>query len=203
MQTSAGPSDHPLPHHEINNLKYSGQILDLLVEAMSFAEDDETTALALVKRASLLMKPDSVPEKPAARDQIVSGGLAAWQVSRLKTYIATNIASAVSLEELAQLVRLSTSYFSTAFKASFGISPHNYVIRQRVAFAKHRMISTDAPLSEIALDCGLSDQAHLSRVFRRVTGTTPSTWRRYAAGKDAIVMPVAHGKGKDEIAFWN
>ena len=40
------------------------------------------------------------------------------------------------------------------------------------------MLSTDAPLSEIALDCGLADQAHLSRLFRRIVGETPRAWRR-------------------------
>jgi AraC family transcriptional regulator len=76
-------------------------------------------------------------------------------------------------------VKLSTSYFSSAFKTSFGLSPHNYIVAQRVEFAKQLMLNTSAPLCEIALDCGLADQAHLSRVFRRLTGTTPSAWRRF------------------------
>jgi AraC-like DNA-binding protein len=46
------------------------------------------------------------------------------------------------------------------------------------------MIESNAPLCEIALDCGLADQAHLCRVFRRMTGTTPSVWRRFAANPD-------------------
>nr|WP_246691032.1 helix-turn-helix transcriptional regulator [Neorhizobium alkalisoli] len=80
---------------------------------------------------------------------------------------------------------MSTSYFSTAFKVSFGMSPHNYILSRRIGHAKLRMIESDAPLCEIALDCGLADQAHLCRVFRRITGTTPSSWRRLAAHPDA------------------
>lgn len=45
---------------------------------------------------------------------------------------------------------------------------------------KKLMLEGNAPLCEIALDCGLADQAHLSRIFRNKTGTTPSAWRRYA-----------------------
>ncbi|WP_274845262.1 helix-turn-helix domain-containing protein [Sinorhizobium meliloti] len=104
--------------------------------------------------------------------------MAPWQVKRLKLHIENSISRPIALHELAALTQLSTSYFSAAFKISFGLPPHAYVIERRVAFAKNRMLTSDAPLCEIALDCGLADQAHLSRVFRRVTGTPPSVWRR-------------------------
>ncbi|MDK1491882.1 AraC family transcriptional regulator [Sinorhizobium sp. 7-81] len=104
--------------------------------------------------------------------------MAPWQVKRLKLHIENSISRPIALHELAALSRLSTSRFSAAFKISFGLPPHAYLIERRVAFAKTRMLTSDAPLCEIALDCGLADQAHLSRVFRRVTGTPPSVWRR-------------------------
>ncbi len=122
------------------------------------------------------------PEK-----QVTTGGLAPWQVKKVKQYIDDRISHGIPLDELAQQVRLSTSYFSAAFKATFGVPPHNYVVSCRVEHAKQRMLSTNAPLCEIALDCGLADQSHLSRVFRRVTGTTPSAWRRYFSRPDGAV----------------
>ncbi|WP_367571972.1 helix-turn-helix transcriptional regulator [Pseudorhizobium pelagicum] len=67
---------------------------------------------------------------------------------------------------------------SAAFRVSFGTSPHDYICRRRIDQAKHLMITTETPLSEIALDCGFADQSHLSRVFRRLTGHTPAAWRR-------------------------
>lgn len=122
------------------------------------------------------------PEK-----QVTTGGLAPWQVKKVKQYIDDRISHGIPLDELAQQVRLSTSYFSAAFKTTFGVPPHNYVVSCRVEHAKQRMLSTNAPLCEIALDCGLADQSHLSRVFRRVTGTTPSAWRRYFSRPDGAV----------------
>lgn len=122
------------------------------------------------------------PEK-----QVMTGGLAPWQVKKVKQYIDDRISHGIPLDELAQQVRLSTSYFSAAFKTTFGVPPHNYVVSCRVEHAKQRMLSTNAPLCEIALDCGLADQSHLSRVFRRVTGTTPSAWRRYFSRPDGAV----------------
>jgi AraC-like DNA-binding protein len=128
-----------------------------------------------------ITEPAAVPvARPAT-----TGGLAPWQVKRVRQHIDARISHAIPLDELAQQVRLSTSYFSTAFKVTFGISPHSYIVTRRVDHAKQRMMSTDAPLCEIALDCGLADQSHLSRVFRRVTGTTPSAWRRHASVSDS------------------
>ncbi len=106
------------------------------------------------------------------------GTLAPWQINRVRAYVEERISSPIALDELARIAKLSTSYFSAAFKTTMGIPPHNYIVIRRVEFAKYRMLNSDAPLCEIALDCGLADQAHLSRIFRRVTGTTPSAWRR-------------------------
>jgi AraC-like DNA-binding protein len=43
------------------------------------------------------------------------------------------------------------------------------------------MLSTMRPLSEIAVDCGLADQAHLTRLFRKIVGESPAAWRRARA----------------------
>ena len=160
------------------------EVSSLLLCAIRCVEKDEMIAIDLVKQASSLLKPFSVHAEPAARQRTVAGGLAPWQISRVKNYIEDRISYPIALDELAQVAKLSTSYFSSAFKATFGISPHNYVVERRVEFAKHRMLNSDAPLCEIALDCGLADQAHLSRIFRRIVGTTPSAWRRYMAIPD-------------------
>lgn len=157
------------------------EVSSLLLCAIRCVEKDKTIAIALIKQASRLLKPFSIPVEPPERSRNSAGGLAPWQINRVKNYIEDRISHPIALDELAQVVKLSTSYFSAAFKVTFGTSPHNYVIERRVEFAKHRMLNSDAPLCEIALDCGLADQAHLSRIFRRVTGTTPSAWRRYMA----------------------
>ncbi|PZM08008.1 helix-turn-helix domain-containing protein [Rhizobium tubonense] len=169
---------------EINLHDFSGEVSKLLLMAINCIEDDEAVAIDHMKRASKLLRPNGPKDgsglNSGGNTKVASGGLASWQVRRIKAYVAEQIAGQISLNDLAELVSLSTSYFSSAFKASFGVSPHNYVVAQRVEFAKKRMLFSDTPLCEIALDCGLADQAHLSRVFRRVTGMTPSAWRRYS-----------------------
>ncbi|WP_225890025.1 helix-turn-helix domain-containing protein [Indioceanicola profundi] len=49
---------------------------------------------------------------------------------------------------------------------------------QRIERAKHLMLTTDEPLARIALDCGLADQSHLTRLFRTRVGMSPQSWRR-------------------------
>ncbi|MDP9857474.1 helix-turn-helix domain-containing protein [Agrobacterium tumefaciens] len=156
----------------------SSEVSRLVMHAITLIDSDETVAIDLMKKASTLLRPH--PGSKDIRKRPATGGLAPWQENRVTKYIEENLSTAISLNELARLVRLSTSYFSAAFKVSFDMSPHNYIISRRVEHAKHRMANSTASLSEIALDCGLSDQAHLSRIFRRATGKTPSAWRRFS-----------------------
>jgi len=107
-----------------------------------------------------------------------AGGMAPWQVRRVQRHIEANLSSRLATADLAALVGLSENYFARAFKISVGAPPHAFVISRRVAQAKTLMMESDLPLSQIALAIGLSDQAHLSRLFRRHVGTTPSAWRR-------------------------
>jgi AraC family transcriptional regulator len=106
------------------------------------------------------------------------GGLASWQIAKVTTYLEANIGVSIQIADLAQAVRVSPSHFCHAFKESFGISPHAYLMRRRVERAQGLMLATHAPLSQIAADCGLTDQAHFTRMFRRFVGESPGAWRR-------------------------
>jgi AraC-like DNA-binding protein len=108
----------------------------------------------------------------------VRGGLAPWQIHRLTAYIVAHLNTTLRTRDLATLVRLSPFHFCRAFRDSMGESPHGYVMRRRMERAQGLMLSTDASLAQIAVDCGLADQAHFSKVFRRFAGESPGAWRR-------------------------
>jgi AraC family transcriptional regulator len=114
--------------------------------------------------------------RSAAR--IARGGLAPWQERRCKELMDNRIGQQISLQELAKECRLSISHFAAAFRQSMGASPHRWLMRRRVEIAKKMLLSTDSSLSAIALDCGFSDQSHLSRVFTVTVGAPPGIWRR-------------------------
>jgi AraC-like DNA-binding protein len=106
-----------------------------------------------------------------------TSGLAPWQEKRVAAFIDANLAGGVALDDLARVVRLSSSHFARAFKRSFGQTPHQFVIERRIARARDLMVGGDAPLCQIALQCGFADQAHLSRMFGKMIGTPPGAWR--------------------------
>lgn len=104
--------------------------------------------------------------------------LAPWQAHRVVAHIDAHLSQNLRLTDLAAIARLSSSYFSRAFKGSFGQAPHAFIIERRIVRAQQEMLAADEPLSQIAIACGFADQAHLSRAFRRLTGRTPHAWRR-------------------------
>ncbi|HWM67654.1 MAG TPA: AraC family transcriptional regulator [Steroidobacteraceae bacterium] len=113
----------------------------------------------------------------AEAGQHTHGGLARWQISRVRTFIDEHLTECIRVSDLSALARTSPSYFSSAFKRTFGASPHAYLMSRRISMAVEVMLGSDAPLSEIAMNCGFADQAHFSRQFRRTMGYTPSHWR--------------------------
>ena len=98
------------------------------------------------------------------------GGLAAWQIFRVRAYIDRNLHHTVHIRDLSAIARRSPAHFSRKFKLAVGDSPHAYVVRKRLERVCHLMITGAASLSEIALRAGFSDQAHLCRLFRRAFG---------------------------------
>jgi AraC-like DNA-binding protein len=103
-----------------------------------------------------------------------------WQRRKIMQFIEANLTETIKVEELATMTKLSKTYFSRVFKAAYKESPYSYVLRRRMELAKELIAETNAALSEIALDCGMADQAHLCKTFRKVFGTTPNNWRRAA-----------------------
>lgn len=108
-----------------------------------------------------------------------SGRLTPWQVQRVRDLVETRLADNLSIADLAGAVGLSASYFSDAFKATMGILPHRWIMKQRVDRAKMLLKETDLSLAEVAINCGFYDQAHLTRVFGRLEGCGPNEWRRH------------------------
>jgi AraC family transcriptional regulator len=117
-----------------------------------------------------------------AETNVIRGGLPAWQMRKIIAHVETNLSRRISVKELASLLRLSASHFCRAFKSAFGAPPRDYVIRRRIEMAQAMMLTTSEPIRSIALSCGMCDQQHFTRSFRRLVGETPSMWRRTRRG---------------------
>ena len=164
----------------------SAQLVARVAQMLGTARDNADTHYEETKRiiaeASLLLESHLArnAQPPASRQ---SGVLARWQINRVRTFIDEHLTDCIRVSELSALARSSPSYFSAAFKRTFGASPHAYLMKRRIAMAVEQMLGSAAPLSEIAMNCGFADQAHFSRQFRRLMGSTPSNWRRERAAR--------------------
>jgi transcriptional regulator of acetoin/glycerol metabolism len=101
------------------------------------------------------------------------GGLSPAVTRRVCDYIEGHLEEKIRLDGLAELAGLSTDHFARAFHQSVGVPPHTYLLRRRLEEVEHMLRETHAPLSEIALATGFSDQSHLARHFRRWAGMSP------------------------------
>jgi AraC-like DNA-binding protein len=104
-------------------------------------------------------------------------GLSPARTHRICEYIKSNLDQNISLEALAKMAGLSLNHFARSFKQTVGMPPHYYVLQRRIEHAQQMLRNTDLPMSQIALSAGFSDQSHLSRHFRRITGMSPSVVR--------------------------
>jgi AraC family transcriptional regulator len=167
--------------------------LSEMIEALGCAMGGEReTAEEILRHASAILlrgtdAVNAVPETVAFAEDasrcVLRGNLAPWQIRRLTTHIDSNLSDSIRCEDLARLVRLSLSHFIRAFKASFGHTPHTFIMRRRFERAQGLMLATDASLGDIALECGLADQSHLSRIFQRFVAESPGAWRRARADR--------------------
>lgn len=93
----------------------------------------------------------------------------------LQTFIEDQLHEDISLEDMAQVARLSPYHFSRCFKETTGTSPHQYLIARRVEHARNLLTHSDLSLAQIAVQSGFSDQSHLTRHMKRILGQTPNT----------------------------
>jgi AraC-like DNA-binding protein len=114
-----------------------------------------------------------MPETP----DLNRGGLAPALKNRICEFIESNIGEKISLDSLSTMAGLSPHHFARAFQQSVGMPPHRYLLRRRLEHVEQMLRDTQLPLSHIALAVGFSDQSHLNRHFRRLTGMSPSLAR--------------------------
>ena len=139
-------------------------------------ERDREAAKASLATASNILQAEI--ERCSGTNGFTRGGLAAWQILRVRAFIDGNLHRAIHIRDLSAVARRSPAHFSRKFKLAVGESPHAYVVRRRLERACHLMMTSTASLSEIALSVGFSDQAHLCRLFRQAFGQSPANWRR-------------------------
>ena len=181
-QTECSPSQEPA-NRKADLARLQSAVAELLCTINSRPQTNRTLPEQRIRIAAEqvdLELRDVVAEKrvlPTLRSPL-RGALPLWQMRKTCDFIDANLSSTLRISDLASSANLSDSHFARAFRRSFGESPHAYIVRMRVQRAQTMLLTSVAPLKQIALDCGLADQSHLSRLFTRLVGEAPGAWRR-------------------------
>jgi AraC family transcriptional regulator len=104
-------------------------------------------------------------------------GLSEFQLRRVHDFVNAHIGYPISLPSLARAAGLSRMHFAAQFRRSTGLSPHDYVLRERVRKAQQILSETRISVLQTALSVGFHTQSHFSTVFKRIVGDTPARWR--------------------------
>ncbi|PSB58201.1 AraC family transcriptional regulator [Chamaesiphon polymorphus] len=107
-----------------------------------------------------------------------ANGLSAATLKLVTDYINAHLDGNLKLVDLNAIANISPYHFLRLFKQSLGVTPHQYILQQRLDRAKYLLRSSNLDISEIALRVGFCDRSHLNRCFKSITGKTPSQWRQ-------------------------
>jgi AraC family transcriptional regulator len=148
----------------------------LLAAARDGADADTLMGELLVNALCIGMaKRNAVSRLNVARRR---GGLPAARLKRVLEYIDANLGKKIKLSELAGVVNISLYYFAVLFRQSTGLSPHQYVLNQRVGRAKELLRDPKRSVLDVSIDVGFEHQNNFARAFRRVIGVSPTQYRR-------------------------
>jgi AraC family transcriptional regulator len=99
------------------------------------------------------------------------------RMSEVLRYMAEHSAAPHRIAGLARLARMSPYHFLRSFKATTGVTPHQWLLRTRLRKAAERLATTKQPVTDIALDVGFDDLSNFTRSFRAEFGASPSQFR--------------------------
>lgn len=99
-----------------------------------------------------------------------------FKLERAAGFIREHYTELLSLDDICAAAQLSPSYLIRAFKLHFGMTPHAFLVNQRIQFARERLRSGQL-IADVALEAGFADQAHFQRAFKQHLAATPGQYR--------------------------
>lgn len=165
-----------LPHHAMSDpsIAQIGRLLTTELQSNQFGSPLFADSLTIALSIHLLRNYCDL-QQPLREDV---GGLTPRKLQSAIAYINEHLGEDLSISAIAQELEMSQYYFSRLFKQSMGKSPYQYIVQQRIERAKYLLRATPLSVAAIAMQAGFSHQNQLTIQFRKLTGTTPSNYRK-------------------------
>jgi DNA-binding NarL/FixJ family response regulator len=159
------------------------------VAAFQEVDTDREHANTLISRASSLPRVQFERPLSCPACDAVPGDLSAWQVQRIVEFIDKRLDQPLLLEDLSKTIGLSAGDFGRAFRRSFGISPHAYVVRRRVERACHLILTSGLSLSEV---CGSQELlSYVSKLIEALRSRYQSEPQQTRAPTATVTSPIS------------
>ncbi len=101
-----------------------------------------------------------------------------YRISKIMDYIDYNISKNLTLEKIAEVARMSPSYFSSIFKRYCGISLFEYISHKRIEYAAVLLRTSTQGIADIAYTCGFNNLTSFNKAFLKILGCQPSLYRK-------------------------
>jgi AraC family transcriptional regulator len=115
----------------------------------------------------------------------VRAALSPFRLRRVVDHVEARLDSRITVQHLADLAQLSTAHFTRAFRQATGEAPHHFILSRRIARVRQLLRDPALDLTTVAIRAGFSSHAHMTSVFRRLTGVAPTAYRAAASVRPA------------------
>ncbi|MBK5511579.1 AraC family transcriptional regulator [Pseudomonas sp. TH15] len=140
-------------------------LYDVLVDDQQDVLRKQSTAVEFFSDLQLRLNPSDQPLREPN-----------FKLERAADYIREHCTDLLSLDDICTAAQLSPSYLIRAFKQHYGMTPHAFLVNQRIQFARERLRHGQL-IADVALEAGFADQAHFQRAFKQHLAATPGQYR--------------------------
>lgn len=158
------------------------QLKDQLIKQIAIAIYQEigisgAESLPYAESMSIALSAHLLKNYSTAQIKLITGVLSKRDSLAVQDYIHSNLTAPLTVGELSNLAGLSIHQFSVLFRRTFGLAPHQYVLKVRIDLAMVLLKTTELPIVHISQQVGFTTQSHFTRVFRQQQRLTPKQYR--------------------------
>ncbi|MGF1688214.1 AraC family transcriptional regulator [Photobacterium japonica] len=179
-----------VPSEQVQPAYTSDSVARLFQQSSYFHLDRQAQSLIQMLTAEMLAHPDDLLLSKACTDTLMcvlhrhfkplQDHKASYRLNMdcIDQYIVQHITRKISVTQLAGLVFLGESQFHLLFKEQTGVTPHQYVLKKRLEFARDLIESSSLSVAQVAQSTGFASQSSFTQAFTRLFGTPPARYRK-------------------------